>query len=48
MQLQTMLTMCLMSVILLCLIQGTEAHSKEEDYLSSLGSLEEEFGELLD
>jgi hypothetical protein len=46
MQLQTILTYTLMSIVLLCLVQGTEAHSREEEYLQSMQRLEDEFGDL--
>lgn len=43
MQLQTILTYTLISIVLLCMVQGTEAHSNENDYLNSLKQLETEF-----
>ena len=46
MQLQTILTYTLIALVLLCMVQGTEAHSKEEEYLASFKKLEDEFGDI--
>lgn len=43
MQLQTVLTWMLISIVLLIMVQGTEAYSSEDEYLSSLKDLESEF-----